>query len=424
MASAGGLFAHRAPLNVSQWRKGEIVDLSMFVVDTSGDLVGIVGTDPNAGRWRHKAFVPNPLPGEMPSMSATTFLAVADARAALAALDGTARQLPNPTLLRTPTLRREAQATSALEGTYAPLSDVLTADEDASTSAEMKEVLNYVDAANAGFRWLADGRPIATTLLSGLQGFLMRGTPLEASSGQLRDQQVVIGRRQDAPHDALPVHAARFVPSPPGDPLQSGVDDLVQWIRTDRAGRFDPVVSAAMVHYQLETLHSFTDGNGRIVRLLIVLHLLHLGVLSEPTLTVSPWFESRRGGYYDALLGVSTGSEWDEYIAFFARGIEGAASLTRTQMVRLVQVQEELKETIRTSKLRADTAHALVDHAVANPSFTVRSVERALGISYGRANTAVSQLVELRVLAPLGDRAYNRRFFAPRVLEVLLHDDR
>lgn len=68
----------------------------MFVVDTSGDLVGIVGTDPNAGRWRHKAFVPNPLPDEMPSMSATTFLAVADARAALAALDSTARQLPEP----------------------------------------------------------------------------------------------------------------------------------------------------------------------------------------------------------------------------------------------------------------------------------------------------------------------------------------
>lgn len=396
----------------------------MFVDGTTGDLVDILGTDPDAGRWRHKAFVPRSLPDVMPEMSATTFLAVADARAALAALDSTARQLPNPTLLRTPTLRREAQATSALEGTYAPLSDVLTADEEMGTSAEMKEVLNYVEAANAGFQWLADGRPISTTMLSGLQGILMRSTPLEPSSGQLREQQVVIGRRRDAPRGSLPIHAARFVPSPPGDHLRNGVDDLVDWIRTDRADRFDPVVSAALVHYQLETLHPFTDGNGRIGRLLIVLHLLHLGVLSEPTLTVSPWFESRREEYYDALLGVSARAGWNDYIAFFARGIEGAASLTHKQMVGLVQVQEQLKETIRASSLRADTVHALVDHAVANPSFTVRSVERSLGISYGRANTAVNQLVELGVLASLGERAYNRRFVAPRVLEVLLRDDR
>lgn len=80
----------------------------MFVNEHSGSLVDIMGTDPSTGGWRHRAFVPAPLPDEMPTLSAPTFLSVSAARVALAALDSTATQLPNPTLLRLPTLRAEA----------------------------------------------------------------------------------------------------------------------------------------------------------------------------------------------------------------------------------------------------------------------------------------------------------------------------
>ena len=93
----------------------------MFQNSATGSLVPIDGHDPQLGPWAHKAFVPVPLASEMPDLTTATFLAVSDARAALAALDSTSRQLPNPQLLRLPTLRREAQSTSALEGTYAPL---------------------------------------------------------------------------------------------------------------------------------------------------------------------------------------------------------------------------------------------------------------------------------------------------------------
>lgn len=53
--------------------------------------------------------------------------------------------MPNPTLLRRPTLRREAQSTSALEGTYAPFADVLAADRDdpQNHSAAIHEILNF-----------------------------------------------------------------------------------------------------------------------------------------------------------------------------------------------------------------------------------------------------------------------------------------
>lgn len=391
----------------------------MFVNEQSGSLVDIVGSDPSEGEWRHKAFVPAPLVDEMPNLSTPTFLAVSAARAALAALDSTATQLPDPTLLRMPALRREAQSTSALEGTYAPLAQVLTADDEEPTSAELVEILNYVRMANYGFRSVAEGRPISTHLLEDLQGLLMHGTPLADQSGRIRDTQVVIGRRGDAPPDLLPIHAARFIPPPPGDHLTTGLQDLVDWMRRDHTTTIDPVVAAAMSHYQLETLHPFRDGNGRLGRLLIILHLHAAHVLTEPTLTVSPWFEARRTEYYDRLLAVSTDGAWDDFVRFFAVGLRESANSTRRQMLELVTVQGELKEVIRASALRADSAHALVDFAVAHSSFTVRNVEAALDVSYGRANKLIGQLMDLGVLDVVDADAYKRRFFAPRVLNVL-----
>jgi len=378
-----------------------------------------VAATPSWGSGEHKAFIPVPLGEDMPSLEPGTFLVVADARAALAALDTTARQLPNPTLLRLPILRREAQSTSALEGTYAPLADVMIADEEEPPTAELAEILDYVRAANQAFEWVADGRPVSVALLTDLQGMLMRRTPMADLSGRLREGQVVIGRRADADPAGFPVHKARFVPSPPGDVLQRGFQDLVDWMRADHRARIDPVVAAAMSHYQFETLHPFWDGNGRIGRLMIVLHLRAAGVLAEPNLTVSPWFEARRGEYYDRLLSVSTQDRWDGYVRFFAEGLRQAADATRADMIALVGVQNALKEIIRGSTLRADSAHALVDLAVANPSFTVRKVQAELGVSYGRANKLVGQLVDLDVLRAVAPRAYKRRFYAPRVLEVM-----
>lgn len=391
----------------------------MFQKSAPGRLIAITGRDPLLGPWHHQAFVPDPLTHDGPDLSKPTHLAVADARAALAALDSTARQLPNPTLLRLPTLRREAQSTSALEGTYAPLAEVLIADDEAPPTAELTEILNYVRVANHAFAWVAEGRPISTSFLSDLQGILMRGTPLEPVSGRLRDAQVVIGRRGDADPRAHPVRNARFVPAPDGVELMSGMGALVAWLQEDHRGHIDPVVAAAMSHYQFETLHPFRDGNGRIGRLLIVLYLVVAGVLSEPTLTVSPWFEFRRGEYYDRLLAVSTTGDWDGFVAFFAEGLRQAAEDTHEEMRALVAVQAELKAIVRASALRADSAHALVDLAVANPSFTVRKVEADLDISYGRANKLVGQLCALGILQVVDAHAYKRRFFAPRVLAVL-----
>lgn len=388
----------------------------MFTNSPLGVLVPISGMDPRWGEWSHVAYVPNPLPDRTPTLGVRTFNAVANARAALAALDASARQLPNPALLRQPTLRQEAQSTSALEGTYAPLEEVLGVDTDEQPAdAAMREVFNYVIAADQAFQWIGEGRALTVGMLESLQGTLVEGTSADTGqAGRIRTSQVVIGS-----HRGARVYDARFIPPPPGIDLEAQVRDLVDWVMRPN-DEIDPLVMAGMAHYQFETLHPFNDGNGRIGRLLIVLQLHRSGVLSEPTLTVSPWFEARRAEYYDKLLAVSARGDWDGWIRFFAEGVAAAANTTAAQLTDLIRVQYDLKCRLRAAGFRAENAMRLIDYALEQPIFTVRNVQRHLGVTYNRANRLVGQLADMGILLQHGETSYGRRFTAPEVLAVLL----
>jgi Fic family protein len=175
-----------------------------------------------------------------------------------------------------------------------------------------------------------------------------------------------------------------------------------------------------MGHYEFEALHPFHDGNGRLGRLLIVLQLYASGVLTEPTLSVSTWFEARRTSYYDALLGVSTDGDWSTWVEFFAQGLAESAEAARRRMLALAAVQDELKEVLRSIPIRTANARLLVDLAIGQPTFTVAQAARNLGIGNAGAKKLIDSLVTHGVLAPYDERVYSRRFHAPRVLDVLL----
>lgn len=189
-----------------------------------------------------------------------------------------------------------------------------------------------------------------------------------------------------------------------------------------RHGNIDPVVGAAMVHYLFEALHPFHDGNGRLGRLLIVINLMRWEVLTEPTLTVSPWFEARRQRYYDALLGVSTKGDWSTWTAFFADGLTDAATQTQARMLALAEVRAELKERIDQSRLRSAKAIALIDLAIASPTFSIGDAAAYLNMKNQGATKLIDSLVNLGIIAPIDERIYGRRFHAPAVMRVLLGD--
>ena len=397
------------------------MDVELFQEDAFGDLAPVSGSTPAGVPWQHVAFLPRPLGLESPQLDAASYRRVAEARASLAALDATASRLLNPRMFRTASLRLEAQATAALEGTYVPLERVLAADDDDTSDPDLLEVLNYLAVARQAFSWSEQGRGWGVRDLSELQALLVRGTATEREySGQVRPIQVVIGRRESASPGELPIKAARYVPPPPGPDLEARLRDVSDWMQADHSEAIDPIVAAAMGHYAFEAAHPFHDGNGRIGRLLIVMQLLASRTLTEPTLTVSPWFEARRTEYYDALFGVSARSDWSTWVSFFARGLGESADATRARMLALVSVQADLKERLQSTPIRTANARILIDYAVGHATFTVGQAAAALGMSHAGAKKLIDSMVTHGLLAPWGKRNYNRQFHAPEVMRTLL----
>ena len=378
-----------------------------------GRLVEIRGHDARFGEdYEHWAFVPEPLPDTV-EFSPRTWSLISDAMLALGRLDQAGRQIPDSALLRRPTLRREAQSTSALEGTYAPLTEVLEADLDDETdlSPEITEILNYVRAAEHAFAWIAE-RPITQGLLRDLHRMLVRGTASDGpEAGSVRSIQVVI-----APSNTR-VTEARFVPPPPGSDLEAGLRSWVAWVN-ERHVDLPLVVQAALAHYQFETLHPFNDGNGRIGRLLIVLQLLQAKVLGEPLLTVSPWFEARRRDYQDELQRVSETGDLDRWVAFFSEAVRAQSNSTALKIERLLECQERARALVRDHRLRGIAA-VLAEDLIGHPVVTVPRTAKNYGVSYPAANTAIGRLVDLGLLRETTGGRYGRVFAAEEIVRIL-----
>lgn len=356
-----------------------------------GRLVPITGTDPRDGaHYDHWAFLPDPLP-DVVDLSPTSWMRVVEAESALARLDEAATLIPEPRLLIRPSLRREAQSTSALEGTYAPFDAILESDIDGPSTPEIHEVLNFVEAATAGFDWMAQDRPFSIALLGDLQRLLVRDTASEQSdAGGLRDRQVMIGPSRTRIADS------RYVPPPPGQVLRDGVEDWVRWV-TAPPDHLPRVVRAALAHYQFETLHPFSDGNGRIGRLLIVLQLLRDRSLHQPILVVSPWFEARRRAYQDELLKLSQTGDWSTWVEFFATGITAAADTTRQRISELLAFSTAAQTTVRSAGRRG-VAERLAAELIGTPILTASRAAHDHDITHQAAMNALRTLVELDLL--------------------------
>lgn len=391
------------------------MEVERFDGSPVGDLVRITGSDSRLGEsYDHWAFVPHPLPDDL-ELGSTTVDAVADAALALGRLDQAGVQIPNARLLRRPTLRREAQSTSALEGTYAALTDVLEADLSGAESRtpEIREILNYVNAAEHAYSWVAvDRRPIKIGLLCDIHALLMAGIDTgQSRAGSLREIQVVIG-------SGGRVEDARFVPPPAGHHLEAGLRDLFDWMNRPQRRPARAVVDAALAHYQFETLHPFHDGNGRIGRLMILLQFLLAGVLTEPLFTVSPWFEARRAAYQDELMNLSATGDYQRWIRFFCEGVRAQAEASASKIADLLAFQQQAVARARGTgrhNLSVDIAGDLVER----PVLTVTGAKDRYGVSFPAANNAVAKLVELGLLSEITGRTQDRVFRADEVLRIL-----
>src|SRR5208337_3753079 len=263
------------------------------------------------GVW---AFVPNPLPPELDlSWALVGELSTADW--ALAELAGVGSTLPNPHLLIGPFVRREAVLSSRIEGTQASLSDLFFFEAAPTQHREpydVREVANYVDALEYGLKRI-ETLPFSIRLIRELHEHLMaevRGG--DRAAGEFRRQQNWIGP------EGCKIDDATYIPPPPLE-LISALGALEGFANS--SSNLPPLIRFALLHYQFEAIHPFLDGNGRIGRLLITLKLGSEGLLAQPLLYLSAFFEKHRNQYYRLLLAVTTHGEWGEWIRFFIHGV-------------------------------------------------------------------------------------------------------
>lgn len=388
------------------------MDTDAFRNSPVGDLVPITGHDVFLDRpYSHFAFVPRPLPASMP-LQERTYKVVGEADRAIGRLDDAIDRLPNPKLLVRPTVYREAVSTSALEGTFAPLSAVLEADyvEEREWSSEVREVLNYVRAAERGIELLSS-KPIYRTTIAELQQILVRGTRGDAyDAGDLRDRQVFIGERRSG------IEGSRFVPPPPGDVLAEGFSDWEKWAHAD--DDVPLLVKIAVAHYQFETLHPFSDGNGRLGRLVVVLQLVEAGALTYPVLNLSPWLEPRKDEYKDLLLTTSQTGDFNPWVQFFAEAIRNQAVDAVERIDRLTGLRNEMVDALKAAKAKGvilDIAQDLIGY----PILDATQAAALHHVTYPPANDALKRLEAMGFVTEITGGNYARRYACRAVLRVL-----
>jgi len=359
------------------------------------------------------AFVPHPLPPQLDLDHELSRL-LADAALALGRLDGLGHRLPNPHLLIRPFARIEAVGSSRIEGTQASLIDLYAAEAEVPLfpPPEIKddalETRNYVRALETSVAMLQE-LPISIRLLRKAHQTLMEGVRGKSRGpGELRKGQNWIGGRD------LPT--ATYVP-PPHHLVPDLLASLERYINQEPTP-YHPLIDLALVHYQFEAIHPFWDGNGRIGRLLITLMLLDKGLLSQPLLYLSAYFEDTREDYYRLLQKVTHEGDWRSWVAYFLRGVLTQANDALKRSARLVELRERYRSALQGAHANS-TLLLVVDHLFSRPVFTVRQLETELGISFATANKAVARLTQAGILTELTGQRRNRLFAANEVLDLL-----
>ncbi|MBU0574385.1 MAG: Fic family protein [Candidatus Margulisbacteria bacterium] len=299
------------------------------------------------------------------------------ARVALAELKGYSFSMPNPFLLLSPAVLRESLASSEIENIHTTIVEVLQNQlfPEKEQRKPDKEVLRYKDAVVWGYENL-DKYSISTRLILGIQKKLVH-----ASHGEYRKQQNAIVNHLTKERIYTPP-VARDVPELMGN--------LENFINNPDDG-IDPLIKAAIAHYQFEAIHPFGDGNGRTGRILMVLFLIMTEVLKWPILYISGYINKNRTEYYRLLNDISANGSWEEFILFMLDGFYFQAKETNKVLFEIMSLFDNYKTSIK-QDLKSIYSADLVEQIFSFPIITPAKLGKALDIHYVTAGKYLTKL--------------------------------
>lgn len=296
---------------------------------------------------------------------------------ALAQLNGTLLNLPNPTLFLDTIYLQEAKASSEVENvitTNDELYKSLVADRKVENSAT-KEVLSYKEALWSGLEQLKT-KPFITTNLC-----IRIVQCIKQNNASIRV----------TPGTTLSNTQGEVIYTPPSGEtvIREKLANLEKFINEDES--IDPLIKMALMHYQFEAIHPFADGNGRTGRILLLLYLKLSGLLDTPAIYLSEYIIKNKTEYYQRLRGVTEKNEWEEYILFMLDMIEQTSARGLERLNKITESIDKTAEEIKT-KLPKIYSKDLVEVLFRLP-YTKR--QHLIDENIGNAKTVGNYLITL-----------------------------
>jgi len=360
----------------------------------------------------YRAFIPAALPpvppirleGELQSL-----LSLADR--ALGRLDGSIQILPNPDLFVFMYVRKEAVLSSQIEGTQSSLQDLLAAEAhilSPHAPKDVDEVINYVKAMNYGLDRLRE-LPLSVRLIREIHERLLHGVRgARLTPGEIRRSQNWIGP------GGCTLNEATFVPPPPHE-VPDALAALEAFLHSQSS--LPQLIQIGLAHAQFETIHPFLDGNGRIGRLLITFLLCQREILLKPVLYLSHFFKQHRAEYYELLQAIRDRGEWEEWLAFFLRGIASVSREATETSRRILALREDHRAAVTTHLGRAaGNGLRVLESLYQRPIVSVAEIQALTGTTFTAANSLVARLAKLGILQEATGYKRNRVFrYSPYV---------
>ncbi|MHB1711597.1 MAG: Fic family protein [Acidimicrobiales bacterium] len=287
-------------------------------------------------------------------------------------------------------LTREAAASCRIEGNHSSLADVLRANAfgHGTPGSDIRAIQDYAGALSMGSDRI-NRLPLGLRLIRELHIALMQSSPK-------RDRQP--GQYRDAPG------------------LEHALEDLEGLF--DEAVRLPVLIQIALLHGRLAKLRPFSEGNGELGRIMIMLHLLKRRILPLPVLDLSAYFERHRDEYLERLHADGVHGEIQQWLQFFLAGVAVQAAETLCRLGRLELLWERYRMELVSSRSRAKE---VVDLLLVNPFITVRQVQAALGVTQPGALKllrGIEQRGWLQCLGTVG-RGGRAHWVAPEVMRLI-----
>ena len=325
-----------------------------------------------SGEMSYQSFRPAPLPPNPPiSLSNELVSKLIDANKKLSMLEGLSSRIPNIDLFVSMYVRKEALLSSQIEGTRCKLDDIFNPNIENNTNLNVSDVVNYIKATEYALNRL-QSLPLCNRLIKETHAVLMEGVRgQEKSPGEFRYSQNWIGGQGST------IRNARYIPPNPGD-MQTAMSDLEKYMNSDDS--LDPLIQAALIHYQFETIHPFYDGNGRTGRIINVLYLVYKELLDLPILYLSAYIIKNKAEYYRLLRSVSEKSTWNEWIEYILKGIEQTAAASVDMIKSIDQAMQKFGNLLQEKEPKIYSKD-FIELLFSYPYTKIGSVENSLKIT-------------------------------------------